>query len=178
LEIEPTQTCAQKGIDCHIHLATCETYNTERIKFAIMPRTEEAQWWYDAVYSTVQLIPPGQCTSYGHIAVLLGHPQRARQVGVCLKHLPSFDPSSPDRHFYHDQNVPWQRVVNAKGGISPRGDGGLGASRQVQQLRREGVVVNDQGNGIAEAWVDLGRWGWFPARIPGEEESESDDEEE
>jgi methylated-DNA-protein-cysteine methyltransferase related protein len=74
--------------------------------------------------------------------------------------------------------VPWQRVVNAKGGISPRGDGGLGASRQVQRLRSEGVVVNDQGNGIAEAWVDLERWGWFPARIPGEEESESDDEEE
>lgn len=140
-----------------------------------MPRTEEAQWWYDAVYSTVQLIPPGRCTSYGHIALLLGYPQRARQVGVCLKHLPSFDSTDPDRHFYHDQNVPWQRVVNAKGGISPRGDGGAGASRHVQKLRAEGIVVNDQGNGIAEAWVDMERWGWFPTRIPGEE-SESDDE--
>lgn len=140
-----------------------------------MPRTEEAQWWYDAVYSTVQLIPPGRCTSYGHIALLLGYPQRARQVGVCLKHLPSFDPTDPDGHFYHDQNVPWQRVVNAKGGISPRGDGGAGASRHVQKLRGEGIVVNDQGNGIAEAWVDMERWGWFPTRIPGEE-SEPDDE--
>lgn len=139
-----------------------------------MPRTEEAQWWFDAVYATVQQVPLGQCTSYGHIAFLLGHPQRARQVGTCLKHLPSFDPTSPDRHSCHDENVPWQRVVNAKGGISPRGDGGLGVSRQVQSLRSEGVLVNDQGNGLLEAWVDLGRCGWFPNRIPGEEESEAD----
>jgi hypothetical protein len=41
--------------------------------------------------------------------------QRPRQVGVVLKHLPS-DPSA---RFNHD-NVPWQRVINAKGVISPR----------------------------------------------------------
>lgn len=141
-----------------------------------MPRTEEAQWWYDAVYSTIQLIPPGQCTSYGHIALLLGFPQRARQVGVCLKHLPSFDPTNPERYFYHDQNVPWQRVVNAKGGISPRGDGGLGANRQVQSLRSEGIQVHDQTNQIAESWVDLGRCGWFPSSIPGQEGEDEDEE--
>jgi methylated-DNA-protein-cysteine methyltransferase related protein len=157
--------------------AQVEKHSELRSELTVMPRTEEAQWWYDAVYSTVQLIPAGQCTSYGHIALLLGYPQRARQVGVCLKHLPSFDPAAPERHFYHEQNVPWQRVVNAKGGISPRGDGGSGALRQVQSLRTEGVVVNDEGNGIAEAWVDLGRWGWFPTKIPGEEDSESENEE-
>jgi hypothetical protein len=41
--------------------------------------------------------------------------QRPRQVGVVLKHLPS-DPSA---RFNHD-NVPWQRVINAKGVISSR----------------------------------------------------------
>jgi methylated-DNA-protein-cysteine methyltransferase related protein len=141
-----------------------------------MPRTEEAQWWYEAVYSTIQLIPRGQCTTYGHIALILGFPQRARQVGVCLKHLPSFEPAHPDGHFYHDQNVPWQRVVNAKGGISPRGDGGSGANRQVQALRREGILVNDQTTQIAESWVDLGRYGWFPSRIPGRGEGDDDDD--
>ena len=42
--------------------------------------------------------------------------QRPRQVGVCLKHLPADDTSA---RFHHD-NVPWQRVINAKGIISPR----------------------------------------------------------
>lgn len=37
-----------------------------------MPRTDEAEWWFNAVYETIQRIPPGKVTSYGHIAVLLG----------------------------------------------------------------------------------------------------------
>lgn len=41
--------------------------------------------------------------------------QRPRQVGICLKHLPS----DPAARFHHD-NVPWQRVISAKGVISPR----------------------------------------------------------
>ena len=141
-----------------------------------MPQTEEAQWWFQAVYSAIQQIPHGQCTSYGHIAALLGYPQRARQVGVCLKHLPDFDPSGPGRHFFHSENVPWQRVVNAKGGISPRGDGGLAAARQVTKLRAEGVEVQD-GRAGEESWVDLGTWGWFPRSLPGED-NESEDQRE
>ncbi|KAI0203112.1 DNA binding methylated-DNA--cysteine S-methyltransferase [Astrocystis sublimbata] len=41
--------------------------------------------------------------------------ERPRQVGVCLKHL-SHDAGA--RH--NNGNVPWQRVINAKGIISPR----------------------------------------------------------
>jgi len=138
-----------------------------------MPQTEEAQWWFQAVYSAVQLIPVGHCTSYGHIATLLGYPKRARQVGVCLKHLPTYVPAEPQRHFFHNENVPWQRVVNSKGGISPRGDGGLGVARQADKLRSEGVEVHD-GRAGDESWVDLGRWGWFPKHLPGED-SDSED---
>ena len=139
-----------------------------------MPReqSEEAQWWFQAVYSAVQQIPHGKCTNYGHIALLLGFPQRARQVGVCLKHLPDFDPAEPEKYFFHNHNVPWQRVVNAKGGISPRGDSGLAANRQAVKLREEGVEVEEP-RGIEEAHVDLSRYGWFPDRLPNEP---SDDE--
>jgi methylated-DNA-protein-cysteine methyltransferase-like protein len=100
-----------------------------------MPRSDEAAAFFHAVYSAVQEIPYGKVTSYGHIARLVGtrkHPlscdpariptiltattaQRPRQVGVCLKHVPQ----DPDARFNHD-NVPWQRVINAKGVISPR----------------------------------------------------------
>lgn len=37
-----------------------------------MPRSEEAEWWANAVYSAIQEIPHGKVTSYGHIALLLG----------------------------------------------------------------------------------------------------------
>ncbi|KAK3293634.1 DNA binding methylated-DNA--cysteine S-methyltransferase [Chaetomium fimeti] len=80
-----------------------------------MPRSDEAEAFFYAVYSAVQEIPPGKVTSYGHIAKLVGTPQRPRQVGVCLKHLPS----DTTVRFHHD-NVPWQRVINAKGVVSPR----------------------------------------------------------
>jgi methylated-DNA-protein-cysteine methyltransferase-like protein len=43
-----------------------------------MPRTDEAEFWFNAVYAAVQQIPAGKVTSYGHIALLLGertHPQ-------------------------------------------------------------------------------------------------------
>ncbi|KIW20331.1 hypothetical protein PV08_00906 [Exophiala spinifera] len=144
-----------------------------------MPReqSDEAQWWFQAVYSAVQQIPFGKCTSYGHIATLLGYPKRARQVGICLKHLPSFDPAEPDKWFYHDHNVPWQRVVNSKGGISPRGDGGEAAMRQAERLRAEGVEVGDA-RGVEEMSVDLGRFGWFPKRLEGDDQSESETDDE
>lgn len=137
-----------------------------------MPQTEDAAAWFAAVYEAVQQIPYGKCTSYGHIAALLGHPRRARQVGVCLKHLPGYDESQPELHEFHSRNVPWQRVVNSKGGISPRGDGGAAAGRQVQRLRAEGVEVDDA-RGLDEATVDLSRFGWFPDELPDEPGDES-----
>lgn len=132
-----------------------------------MPRTEEAEFWYQGVYEAVQQIPYGKCTTYGHIAALLGFPKRARQVGICLKHLPAYDESDPELHYHHDENVPWQRVINSKGGISPRGDSHLAAARQVERLRAEGVEVSEP-RGIEEASVDLDRFGWFPDHLPGE----------
>lgn len=64
----------------------------------------------------VQRSAPGQ---YRYIAIrycLLNH--HLRQVGVCLKHLPAFSRNTD--HFFHSNNIPWQRVVNSKGIISPR----------------------------------------------------------
>jgi methylated-DNA-protein-cysteine methyltransferase-like protein len=37
-----------------------------------MPRTDEAEAFFYAVYSAVQEIPYGKVTSYGHIAKLVG----------------------------------------------------------------------------------------------------------
>lgn len=54
-----------------------------------MPRSEEAEWWANAVYAAVQEIPHGKVTSYGHIALLLGErtyppcPRRAELDSNC-----------------------------------------------------------------------------------------------
>lgn len=132
-----------------------------------MPGQSEAtQAWYHAVYKAVQVVPHGKCTTYGHIARLLGSPERARQVGVCLRHLPAFEPARPQGHAFHSHNVPWQRIINARGGISSRGDGGGGANRQVVALRAEGVAVAEPAEGGSEATVDLKAYGWFPEALP------------
>jgi methylated-DNA-protein-cysteine methyltransferase-like protein len=48
------------------------------------------------------------------------------------------------------EDVPWQRVINSQGEISPR----PGAERQRELLEQEGVVFNERGR------VDLKRFGW------------------
>jgi alkylated DNA nucleotide flippase Atl1 len=124
---------------CKPNLSTiCAAFLDSSKLTAPMTRSDEAAAFYIAVYLAVQEIPQGKVTSYGHIAKLIGTrmskqppqlkplepeleqltvsiAQRPRQVGICLKHL-SQDPGA--RH--HSGNVPWQRVINAKGVISPR----------------------------------------------------------
>lgn len=68
------------------------------------------------------MIPPGNITTYGHIARLAGSPRHSRMVGAALKYL-------------QDPTVPWQRVINSSGAISDRGDGGDAAARQAHRLR-------------------------------------------
>ncbi|WPH02902.1 Hypothetical protein R9X50_00577000 [Acrodontium crateriforme] len=141
-----------------------------------MPRTEEAAAWYSAVYSAVQEVPYGKVTSYGHIATLLGYPERPRQVGMCLKYLPRVE-EQPDAR-YNSASVPWQRVINAKGVISHRGVNG--AERQQAALEEEGVEVSRDAMG--ERWIDFDVYGWFPRYLPSEraerETEEAEDGEE
>ncbi|KAK1544596.1 6-O-methylguanine DNA methyltransferase [Colletotrichum paranaense] len=127
-----------------------------------MARTEEAEAFFHAVYTAVQEIPVGKVTTYGHIARLVGTPERPRQVGICLKHLPT-DPASR----FNNENVPWQRVINAKGTISPRSQPS-GARNQAEALQAEDVEVSR--TALGEFTVDFSSYGWFPDVLPSEEE--------
>ncbi|KAI0130763.1 DNA binding methylated-DNA--cysteine S-methyltransferase [Daldinia grandis] len=126
----------------------------------MMARSEEAEAFFHVVYTAVQQIPYGKVTTYGHIANLIGTPERPRQVGICLKHLPQ----DANSHFNHD-NVPWQRVINAKGMISPRSQPS-GARNQAAALRTEGVTVTT--SALGELMVDFSESGWFPNELPSE----------
>ena len=96
---------------------------------------------YELIWSTVRRIPRGKVATYGQIATLAGLDGHARQVGYALHNLPS--PS----------NVPWHRVVNARGEVSPRTSGD---SHELQRmlLEAEGVEFSLAGR------LDLKRFGW------------------
>ena len=53
-----------------------------------------------------------------------------------------------------DQDVPWHRVINARGEISTRSGAALEEHAQRQLLEAEGVSFNAHGR------VDLGRYLW------------------
>ena len=86
--------------------------------------------WQQTVWSAVRLVPRGRVTTYGDVAAFVGHPLRARQVGGALGAL-----SGPD------VDVPWQRVVDARGYLSIRG-AFVGKDAQRALLRDEGVDVD------------------------------------
>ncbi|TGL44742.1 MGMT family protein [Leptospira perdikensis] len=102
--------------------------------------------FYDSVYAVVKKIPKGKVTTYGHIALLLGSPRAARAVGYALNALKK----------EMEQKVPWQRVINAKGQISFRGDG-FRASLQKKILQSEGVSFD-----LNNDTLNFDKYGWFP----------------
>lgn len=97
---------------------------------------------YERIYDMVRLIPPSKVTTYGRIAELVGG-CTARMVGYAMAALKSG--KSPD--------VPWQRVINAKGKISVHGDG-IGNAIQRVKLEQEGIEFD------ADDRVDFTRFGW------------------
>jgi methylated-DNA-protein-cysteine methyltransferase related protein len=98
------------------------------------------------VWKVARQIPEGRVATYGQIAALIPIPEdvspeqyqvaRARWAGQAMAECPA--------------DVPWQRVINAQGMISPR----HGAEEQRRLLEAEGVVFD------ARNRIDLARFGW------------------
>ncbi|WP_411824773.1 MGMT family protein [Leptospira sp. 'Mane'] len=101
--------------------------------------------FYQEVYSMVKKIPKGKVTTYGTIAVLLGKPRAARAVGYALNALKKNESVS----------VPWQRVINAQGQISFKGDA-IRAGLQKQILVGEKIKFD------ANDTIDLKKFAWNP----------------
>lgn len=98
------------------------------------------------IYDAVKQIPRGKVATYGHIALLAGIPNGARQVGYALAALDDLMPPK--------QTVPWQRVVNRKGEISYSFSRGGGDDVQRMMLEEEGVVFDKEGR------IALARFLW------------------
>ena len=99
--------------------------------------------FYERVYRVVRQVPEGSVVTYGQVAVYLGAPAAARAVGYALHNL------TPD------SDVPWWRVINARGGVSHK-DRGAQADRQYELLELEGVRFDPEGR------TELRRYRWFP----------------
>jgi methylated-DNA-protein-cysteine methyltransferase-like protein len=99
---------------------------------------------YERIYATVCRVPAGRVATYGQIAKLTGR-CGARQVGYALAALPE------------GSAVPWQRIINTKGRISPRRGGGHDELQRVL-LEEEGIQFSLDGR------VDLSRFGWKEKR--------------
>lgn len=95
----------------------------------------------EQVAGLVSAIPRGRVVTYGQIAALLRRPRAARAVGGALRGTGG-------------SRIPWHRVVNARGGLSPRAQMSSVVTQRIL-LEQEGVVL--RGGRVA-----LARYRWKP----------------
>lgn len=80
----------------------------------------------DKVYELMVQLPNDKVTTYGDLAAMAGHPYAARIVGG-IAHNGVLD-------------LPWHRLVNAKGGLAVGFPGGQGAQKQL--LEQDGIFCD------------------------------------
>ena len=101
----------------------------------MVPRDPGRPNFHERVYAVVSTVPPGWVTTYGDVAAVLGSPRAARQVGWALSAL---------RDSPRAEVVPWQRVINARGSNSVRGDTTRACTQQ-DLLEAEGIEFDAAG---------------------------------
>jgi len=98
---------------------------------------------YTEIYAIVRQIPPGKVATYGQIAELANLVGKARLVGYALHKVD-----------WETSDIPWHRVINAKGEISHspfrRGTDYL----QRSLLESEGIEFDAGGR------ISLSRYRW------------------
>lgn len=96
---------------------------------------------FQRVWAIVMRVPKGRVVTYGQVSEMIERRLTGVGVGWAIRAVPA------------EFGLPWQRVVNAKGGIStdPQHPG-----LQRKLLEREGVEFD------ADGTIDLARFQWKP----------------
>ncbi|PMB53705.1 methyltransferase [Fischerella thermalis CCMEE 5201] len=100
---------------------------------------------YDEIYKIVCQIPQGRVATYGQVADLAQLYGKARLVGYALYRVDTVS-----------SNIPWHRVVNAKGEISHSPLRHGGDYRQRILLEQEGIQFSPEGK------INLREYLWQP----------------
>jgi methylated-DNA-protein-cysteine methyltransferase-like protein len=95
----------------------------------------------EVVYRLLRRVPRGHVVTYGQLAALAGFPRRARAVGHAMRDCPA--------------DVPWHRVVNAQGAISPR--------RRMSGMLTQRIRLEQEGLRLRGGRVSLRRHQWDPS---------------
>ncbi len=98
---------------------------------------------YDLIYAVVRQIPYGQVATYGQVAELAGLIGKPRVVGYALYRVTDAD------------EIPWHRVINAKGEVSRSPHRNGTDDYQQSLLEAEGIEFNAAGK------LDLKRYRWI-----------------
>lgn len=98
------------------------------------------------VIKIVNQVPYGKVVSYGQVALYVGLPRAAREVGWTLRTLPQ------------SLETPWWRVINNKGRISIKGNFNADADMQKRHLQSEGIEVTSNFE------VDIEKYRWQATR--------------
>ena len=84
-----------------------------------------------SVNAIVATIPAGRVLTYGQLAMLIGEPRQARQVGRAMASVPA------------ELKLPCHRVVAASGELAPPEVFGVGVQRTL--LESEGIPFREDG---------------------------------
>lgn len=95
---------------------------------------------YERIYAVVRQVPAGRVTTYGQVSKMVPG-TTARMVGYAMAATPQ------------GSDIPWQRVINSQGKISPHGFG-FGSSMQRELLNQEGIPFDSNDR------IDLSLFGW------------------
>lgn len=98
---------------------------------------------YPKIYEVVKLIPSGKVATYGQVADLAGLMGKPRVVGYALFRITA------------QSEIPWHRVVNAKGEISRSSLRDGNDDLQALLLKDEGIVFE-------KGKLDLAKYRWKP----------------
>ena len=103
---------------------------------------------YPKIYEVVKLIPYGTVATYGQVAELAGLIGKPRVVGYALYRVTA------------DAEIPWHRVINAKGEVSRSSLRDGNDDLQQLLLEEEGVVFDKSGKNTAR--LNLTQYRWRP----------------
>lgn len=93
---------------------------------------QQSSQFKQKVIEVVRNVPFGTVVSYGQVAVMIGVPRAARQVGWILNSTEG------------NTDLPWWRVVNNVGYLSIRGTKVNDKELQAKLLRAEGIEVSEE----------------------------------